>query len=116
MNTSADRETTRYVSRLADHVLVILAYWDQDQRCRYANRAYETWLGIEPGRVIGAAMRDVLGPQFFAANEANVDAVLRGMPQMFERTVAGLDGMPRTRWPTTRQTWSKARSSASSSR
>ncbi len=95
MNTSADRDAAQYASRLASHAPVVMAYWDRDQRCRYANRAYETWLGVEPDRLIGSAMRDVLGPRFFAAVEAQVDAVLRGMPQTFERTVAGPDGMPR---------------------
>ncbi len=95
MNTSADSDASHYARRLTNQVPVVMAYWDLDQRCRYANRAYETWLGVGRDQLLGAAMRDVLGAQFFAANEANVKAVLRGMPQTFERTVAGPDGMPR---------------------
>ena len=31
----------------------MLAYWDRDLRCRFANRAYATWFGVDPDSLIG---------------------------------------------------------------
>ena len=39
----------------------MVAYWDRDQRCRLANRAYEEWFGIRPEALIGKHMRELLG-------------------------------------------------------
>ncbi|OYU99541.1 MAG: hypothetical protein CFE45_12540, partial [Burkholderiales bacterium PBB5] len=81
--------------RLVDHVPSMLAYWDRDQRCRFANRAYETWFGADADRLVGTTLRDLLGPALYALNEPYVLAALRGEEQTFERIVPGPDGINR---------------------
>ncbi len=81
--------------RLVDHVPSMLAYWDGELRCRFANRAYETWFGADPDRLVGTSMRDLLGPSLFALNEPFALAALRGEEQTFERVVPGPDGIDR---------------------
>ena len=81
--------------RLVDHVPSMLAYWDVDLSCRFANRAYETWFGSDPDRLIGTSLRDLLGPDLFALNEPFILGALRGEEQTFERVVPGPDGIVR---------------------
>lgn len=81
--------------RLADRIPSMLAYWDSDLRCRFANRAYERWFGVDPDALIGTSIKDLLGPTLFALNKAHIDAALQGQPQTFERVVPGHDGVQR---------------------
>jgi len=64
----------------------MLAYWGADQRCRIANRAYETWFGVAPESLIGKTMRELLGP-IYPLNLPHIEAALRGEPQVFEREI-----------------------------
>jgi PAS domain S-box-containing protein len=78
---------------IADHLTAMLAYWDADQRCRYANRAYERWFGVDPQSLIGKRMSDLLGP-LYALNLPHIEGVLRGEPQEFERDIPDPAGGP----------------------
>jgi PAS domain S-box-containing protein len=73
----------------------MLAYWDSDLHCRFANRAYEKWFGVNPDRLIGTSIRDLLGPKLFAMNEEHIRGALAGEHQVFERIVPGPDGVQR---------------------
>ena len=78
-----------------DHVPSMLAYWDVDLRCRFANRAYERWFGIDPAGLLGTSLRDLLGAELFALNEPYIRGALRGEAQTFERAIPGPDGVVR---------------------
>ena len=70
----------------------VLAYWDAQMRCVFANRAYHEWLGIDPDRMIGRTQREILDDETYARNEALILATLRGEAQTVERhrvTAAG---------------------------
>ena len=72
----------------------MLAYWDADQRCRFANRAYETWFGVSPESLIGTQLKDLLGPELYRLNRPYIEAALAGEPQQFERAVPHPSGGP----------------------
>lgn len=95
MNSNFGRETPHHLRLLVDHVPSMLAYWDRDLRCRFANRAYERWFGVDPDSIIGTSIKDLLGPQLFALNEPFIRAALNGKEQLFERVVPGPDGVKR---------------------
>lgn len=80
---------------LVDHVPSMLAYWDSDLKCRFANRAYERWFGVDPDGLIGTSIRDLLGPDLYALNELHIQGALRGEEQHFERIVPGPGGIKR---------------------
>lgn len=82
-----------HVRRLVDQMPSMLAYWGRDLRCRFANRAYEKWYGVDPDGLIGTSLRDLLGPELFALNEPHILGALRGEPQTFERVAPGADGV-----------------------
>jgi PAS domain S-box-containing protein len=95
MDPDHSHAPTYHLRRVVDHVPSMLAYWDSDLRCRFANRAYETWFGVNPERLIGTSIRDLLGADLYALNEAYILGALAGRPQSFERMVPGVDGMVR---------------------
>ena len=78
---------------VVNKVPVMLAYWDRDQRCRFANRAYEKWFGVPPEAVIGMSMKELLGP-LHALNLPYIENALRGEPQEFEREIPDPAGGP----------------------
>lgn len=88
-------DTQYYVRLLVDRVPSMLAYWDRDLLCRFANKAYERWFGADPERMLGTSIRDLLGPELFAKNEPHIRAALAGTRQVFERIVPGPDGVQR---------------------
>lgn len=95
MNDTFGRDTTYHMRRLVDHLPSMLAYWDRDMRCRFANHAYERWFGVNPDGLIGTSIRDLLGPELFALNEPYIQGALRGEEQVFERVVPGPGGVRR---------------------
>jgi len=95
MNEPFANDAPYFLRRLADQVPSMLAYWDKDLLCRFANRAYERWFGVDPDALIGKSIRQLLGPELFALNEPHINAALAGEPQTFERLVPGADGVGR---------------------
>jgi PAS domain S-box-containing protein len=80
---------------LVDRVPSMLAYWDHHLICRFANRAYEAWFGVDPDHLLGTSIRDLLGPELFAMNRPYMLKALAGERQVFERTVPGPGGIQR---------------------
>ena len=79
--------------RLTEAVPSMLAYWDAEQRCRFANRAYESWFGVSPETLIGKHISELLGP-IYPLNLPHIEAALRGEPQQFDREIPNPKGGP----------------------
>lgn len=92
---SAPNDAAYYMNRLMEQVPSMLAYWDRDLRCRFANQAYSRWFGVDPQALLGTSIRDLLGPKIFTLNRPYIEAVLRGDEQLFERIIPGPDGVQR---------------------
>lgn len=95
MSATTELDASHYRRLLMDRVPSMLAYWDADLRCRFANQAYVRWFGVSPSDLVGRSLRDLLGPELFTLNEPYVRAVLAGQDQTFERVVPGPDGVRR---------------------
>src|SRR5450631_668062 len=95
MTEPAPGETHALLRRLLDGVPSMMASWDRELRCRYANQAYAHWFGVNPGALVGTTLQQLLGPALFALNEPYIRAVLRGEQQVFERVVPGPGGAQR---------------------
>lgn len=80
---------------LVDQLPSMLAYWDRNLTCRFANQAYKTWFGLNPEKIIGHSIQEVIGPQLFDLNRSYIEGALRGEEQMFERLVPGPGGVLR---------------------
>ena len=86
-----------FASQVLASASSMLAYWDTQLICRYANRACRrAYVGGGGGSgagggddIVGMHLRQLLGDAQFALDEANVRAVLAGVPQVFERSAGG---------------------------
>ncbi len=74
---------------VVDNAPAMMAYWNADLTCRFANQAYRDWLGLNPQEMIGKHILDVLGPALFELNESRIAAALAGQRQSFERLIPG---------------------------
>lgn len=91
-SSGADQDVVR---RVVDGVPSMLAYWDRELVCRFANHAYSVWFGVSPEKLLGRNIRELLGPSLFELNEPYIRGALAGQPQLFERVVPGADGVQR---------------------
>lgn len=81
--------------KVADSFDVMLGYWDRDQVCRFANKAYETWFGKTREQMLGITMEEFFGPALYARNLPFIRAALDGHVQTFERSIQLPDGTTR---------------------
>jgi len=72
---------------VADKVSAMLAYWDKDLICRFANAAYLEWFGMRQEDMIDKmTIQELLGP-LYEQNLPYITAVLNGRAQVFEREI-----------------------------
>jgi len=70
---------------VADNIDAMVAYWDKDQVCRFANKAYKEWFGKSKLEMEdNITLKDLLG-DIYEMNLPYIEAVLSGTPQYFER-------------------------------
>ncbi len=77
---------------ITDQVSAMLAYWDKDLVCRFANNAYVDWFGKKKEEMINKIrLEELLGP-LFLKNLPYIKGVLAGKRQLFEREIPTPDG------------------------
>lgn len=77
----------RFIRTLTDNLPGLVAYWDVEMRCRFANAAYGEWFGQSPEGMLSMTLPELLGPELFAKNELHIRAALNGESQAFPRTL-----------------------------
>ena len=87
MKMEDDNNINSLALLVSDHVAAMLAYWDKDLVCRYANAAYRDWFGKTREEMVGKmTLQQLLGP-IFDKNLPYIYGVLKGEKQFFERTI-----------------------------
>ncbi len=76
---------------VVDETPAIVAYVDNEQRYRFANKAYLSWFGREKRDILELSMKDVIG-SIYELNLPYIVAALQGSLQVFERKVVIPDG------------------------
>ncbi len=74
-----------------NHLDAMVAYWDSNRVCVFANSAYLEWMGKTKQEMVGITMQELLGP-LYSQNLPYIDATLAGERQVFEREIAAPDG------------------------
>jgi diguanylate cyclase (GGDEF)-like protein/PAS domain S-box-containing protein len=81
--------------QIADNLPVLISYIDKDQRVRFANETYRTWLGADPLTLLGMHVRDVVGSRLYEPRGPYLERALRGERVEFENEATAL-GVTRT--------------------
>ncbi|MDY7580035.1 diguanylate cyclase [Herbaspirillum sp. RTI4] len=85
-------EKQQFVTTVTDNMPGLVAYWDKDTHCRFANKPYLEWFGKKSDEMVGISMLALLGERLMALNQPYVSSVLRGEKQIFERTLIKPNG------------------------
>jgi diguanylate cyclase (GGDEF)-like protein/PAS domain S-box-containing protein len=88
-------DSERTLRLVVDTVPALMAYWNRDLRCKFANRAHESWYGMKAEDLVGMHMEELIGPVRFAVNKPHIDAALNGQARAFEGTVRAPDNIER---------------------
>ncbi len=81
---------------VVDSLPTLIAVWDLDLKCRFANQAHGHWFDRDYSQIQGMHLREVLGARRFARCEPMVRAALAGNRQHFEQSIVRDDGVVRT--------------------
>nr|WP_207393441.1 PAS domain-containing protein [Duganella aceris] len=76
-------QSEHFVRAVTDNLPGMVAYWDAGLRCRFANRFFREWHGLDNEQLMGAHMPEVLGARQFDESRPYVEAALGGEPQGF---------------------------------
>lgn len=72
---------------VSEHTEAMLAYWDKNLICRYANKATADWFGITPDLMINKShLSDILG-SLFDAQLPYINGALAGKIQIFDQVI-----------------------------
>jgi len=88
-------DSERFFRMITDNIPGMVAYWDMNLRCKYANKTYQEWFGRSMEDMLGIGLQDLLGETLFHRNEPHIIAALKGEQQLFERTYTKVDGSER---------------------
>lgn len=91
-------ENARFIKTVTDAMPAMVAYWDRDLRCRFANKAYIQWFGSAVEDILGISKQALLGESLFKMDEPYIRGALAGECQQFERTLAKADGSLNFTW------------------
>lgn len=83
------------VSRAIDQLPSMIGYWDSSRRNVFANKVYAEYFGIEPARMAGMHIRELLGEALYELNLPHISAALAGQAQQFDRTLIDVNGAVR---------------------
>jgi len=89
-----DRDQFGIALFLLDHLDAMVAYWDANEVCIFANNAYRRWFGKTKDEVVGHTLRELLGP-IYPLNAPYIKAALEGRKQVFEREIPSPTGAVR---------------------
>lgn len=78
-------ENQRRLRAITDNAPCLIAEIDEDYIYRFANRAYQDWLGIAPGSMVGRSVEQVFGSELFQVLGPQHAAALRGERVSYER-------------------------------
>lgn len=85
-------KSERFIRTVADAMPSMIAYWDNQLQCQFANKAYSEWAARTPQEMIGLPITTILGEQLYTQNLPHIKSALAGAFQEFEHTLKKPDG------------------------
>ncbi|WP_134495814.1 sensor histidine kinase [Microvirga pakistanensis] len=72
------RSSEKKLRQIADNLPALIAYVDAEQRYRFNNKAYETWILRRPEDLFGLHVWDAIGDEAYGRAKPFIDVVLAG--------------------------------------
>ncbi|ATQ79114.1 diguanylate cyclase [Massilia violaceinigra] len=91
-------QSERFIRTVTDNVPGMVAYWDAELRCQFANRRYLELFGRSATGMTGARMDDILGPETMSDIAPHLREVLDGKATHFARDLHEPSGEVRHTW------------------
>jgi PAS domain S-box-containing protein len=85
-------ESESFIKTITDNLPAMIAYWNSDLYCLFANKPYMEWFEKQSQEMLGINKKDLLDSEEFERDELHIMGVLNGIPQRFERTFHKPDG------------------------
>ncbi len=85
---SRNKALAQVMEKVVDHLPVLVAYVDAEQRYRFNNMAYERFFDQKPREIYGKTMHELLGDTAYHALQTYIDQALAGKAVEFEGQVA----------------------------
>ena len=89
---TALRHSEEQLRLIANGLPVLIAYVDKEQRYRFNNEAYQTWLGLSPPEISGCHLLQVHGEEEYSEIKKYVERVLSGETVTYEQEIIFDDG------------------------
>ena len=89
-NELSQRE--RLLATLTSSIPSMIAYWDRDCICRFANPSYLRRFGRTQQQMVGAAMHEIMDADTLESNRTRFALALQGQNQRFEGSIRQPDG------------------------
>lgn len=82
---NALREREHLVRLVTENVPAMIAYFDAELRCRFANTAYCEFHHLDPQRVTGMTLLEITGEDTYGVIRPSIDLVKQGKPVKLRR-------------------------------
>ena len=86
------RTSEERLRQISDSLPALIAYWDADCICQFANQAHFERFGLRPDQIEGRSVEQLFGSNRNEDVYRRIEAVLRGERQSFDRTVTDARG------------------------
>ncbi len=90
--------STSFLHTVTENLPGIVAYWDAELRCHYANNFFLAWFGKTQEEALAEPIDRVLPAVLLQQIRPHIDAVLDGRPQQFLREMELPSGEARFAW------------------
>jgi PAS domain S-box-containing protein len=81
-----------FLQRVTDTLPGMVAYWNRDGFCEFANASYCAWFGRSREEMLGLHAREMLGDAEYARGRPMIETVIAGQPLQIERTLTSPQG------------------------
>lgn len=80
-------ESEERLRTITDNLPVLIAYFDEDRRYRFANAVYQSWLGIRPEDMLGKTNEEAFGTEYHAAQARSLEQAWTGQASQCEHEI-----------------------------
>jgi diguanylate cyclase (GGDEF)-like protein/PAS domain S-box-containing protein len=89
------RDSAEKLRLFADNVPAMAVSWDENLRCRFANKVFTGFYGLVLEDIMGKHVREILGEEVYREIEGHLAQTLRGHPVTYQSTRKLPNGEPR---------------------